>query len=854
MPYTVNGIGTTYCGTWNRQVQDGVCESCHRRGKLVSYETWHCICVIFIPIIPLGKKQILNYCPSCSRHRVMPYREWIKVRDKAINETASELSESPDDPDKAMGMHATLAAFQKHDEATQFAELIEQKFADIPRVQFYLAAWYERIGRSVVANRLFLRAFELAPDDLNIRRAALLTFVEQGDVDQAKSLIQPFLPGSENFDIGIFYSLATGFQKLGRHQEAVQTLRMLLDAAPGLKTDKTFRKALAVSEKALGVEQLTIPAEPFYRSGAFVAVMIGAAVVAVALLWNEFIAMNRRVTIVNGLKTPITVAVDGKAGVQVPAAGQTDVTLGEGSHAAEVTVPANQFPKVAFDFSTSWWERFIRRPVFIVDPTKSAAVVWEEATYVPRGEHAPQGRHELRLGEPLTVQKHVDYRFTEFPESITLDKKSGTVVKSRIAVLHEDVLDLVQHGQVLGASPTTMLPFIQTHLQQSPERDDLLPMYTYLCMQLHKATECCDFLSKRLEDRPVRVGWHRIYQSMLTQGVPPEEARKKHDELKRKYSELVEHEPDDASLLYLRGRLEGHGRNSWPYFEKSLALMPQHPYALYASGHSRLVNGDFDQARDLIGKAVEARPDDAQFKHNLVQAQFAAEDFPAMEKDARDELGRTPLSPTAMEKLLKVLVASNRAEEADRELAKYSETFQRIVPAQFNSLVQPLRLKLTSIKNEFPSLEQATANSQDPIARKYSFYAKLESNQLADVPTETVPSDGAYLNLCRELVATRLGDAEQAKISRTTALSLLDQGFDNDWAAADVLRQSADVSWEEVADLGCEPANKAVVLVVMARERADLRPKLLDLAEKLNFDLEFPHFLLAKEIADLRQK
>lgn len=855
MPYTVNGIGTTYFGKSNRQSQDGVCESCHRRGKLSSYETWHCICVLFIPIIPIGKKQILDYCPSCSRHRVMPFHEWVKIRDKAIGETASQFSESSDDPDKAIEMHATLAAFQKQDEATKLAEMLEGKFATVARVQFYLASWYERTGKPAIANRLFLRSFELAPDDLAIRRAALLTFVEQGNIDQAKGLMQPFLPGTEHFEPALFYALATGFQKQGRHQEAVHTLRMLLDAAPGLKSDKTFRKALAISEKALGVEELTIPSDPFYRTSAFKWVTAIAAIMAALGLWNSYIASNRVVTVVNGLPIPISVKVDSGKVVQVNANGQTDVALAEGRHEAEVVTPAGKYPNVVFEVTSDWLDRYFRRPVFVLDPTKSAAVLWEEATYVPVAQgHAPETRHELRLGEAFTSYKNVDYRFEEFPEKIKLDRKSGQAVKTRLAVVHEDVADLVQQGRSRGKSPAAMLPFLETHLQAAPEKDNLLLVYVYYALQADKIAECRNFLSTRLTDRPIRVEWHRRYQGLATHGLSAEDAKAQLEKLKHDYDQLIETEPMEPSLLYLRGRLEEHGRLSTPYYERALAIAPQHPYALYASANDHLVLGEFKVALDLLNNAVAAKPNDIEFKHSLIRAQFAAADYEALEKTARDDLNRTPLNPSALELLLKVLVAQERSDDADKELANFSARFRQIVPAQFHNLLDPLKWMLASMKGDFEQIDQETATSQNVGARQFAFFAKTEQHQLVDPPAEAQAAEAAYWHLCRALVARRLQNQEQESNSRETALTLLESSFDHDRAAAELLRNSATVGWDDISDLTADPGHKAVLLVVLAHERADLRSQLLDLAQTLNFDLEFPHFLIKREIEDLRQR
>ena len=158
------------------------------------------------------------------------------------------------------------------------------------------------------------------------------------------------------------------------------------------------------------------------------------------------------------------------------------------------------------------------------------------------------------------------------------------------------------------------------------------------------------------------------------------------------------------------------------------------------------------------------------------------------------------------------------------------------------------------MKGDFAQIDQETATSQNVGARQFAFFAKTEQHQLAEPPAEAQAAEAAYWRLCRGLVARRLQNREEESKSRETAISLLEGSFDHDRAAAELLRKSATVGWDDISDLTADPGHKAVILVVLAHERADLRSQLLDLAQTLNFDLEFPHYLIKREIEDLRQK
>ena len=73
MPSTVNGIGTHYWGKKNLYTYQGQCQACKRITSLSCYDTNLFFVVVFIPIIPLGRKRIIDHCSACTRHYAMAY-------------------------------------------------------------------------------------------------------------------------------------------------------------------------------------------------------------------------------------------------------------------------------------------------------------------------------------------------------------------------------------------------------------------------------------------------------------------------------------------------------------------------------------------------------------------------------------------------------------------------------------------------------------------------------------------------------------------------------------------------------------------------------------------------------------
>ena len=70
MPTTVNGIGTHYYGKQNSTSRMAACKSCGKMGVLESYDTRLWFVIVFIPVIPLGRKRITDECPRCRHHFV----------------------------------------------------------------------------------------------------------------------------------------------------------------------------------------------------------------------------------------------------------------------------------------------------------------------------------------------------------------------------------------------------------------------------------------------------------------------------------------------------------------------------------------------------------------------------------------------------------------------------------------------------------------------------------------------------------------------------------------------------------------------------------------------------------------
>ena len=143
MPYTVNGIGTHYYGKKNHSNRTAACKSCGKVGVLESYETRLWFVMVFIPVIPLGRKRITDKCPRC---RVITRPTCIKYEQARQLQTSAgleRLSAASCLPEAALEAHGQLLAFHENEQAAQFRDTALEKFPIHPALRAGLAAQLE---------------------------------------------------------------------------------------------------------------------------------------------------------------------------------------------------------------------------------------------------------------------------------------------------------------------------------------------------------------------------------------------------------------------------------------------------------------------------------------------------------------------------------------------------------------------------------------------------------------------------------------------------------------------------------------------------------------------------------------
>ncbi|HUT33813.1 MAG TPA: hypothetical protein VNE39_10050 [Planctomycetota bacterium] len=835
MPATVNGIGTTYYGKKNLRETPGTCEHCGRSGKLQSYETRLWFVVVFIPVVPLGRKQILDYCPACRRHKVLPVAEWQRIQNEAVSKAGHELAAAPDDPAAAVEFLDTLVGFQRTKEAADFAQVMARQFPNDATVQFRLGTWHDGEGRGAEADACFARAFELNPNNWQARRAVAVGAIEKGDLARATELLAAMPDDAAAQHAGAFLRLAQAHQERREHEAALGILREMLRRSPGLKSDKAFRKAARLSERAMRQEGALVPKPRLTpaRAVALAALAVVAAGVGGYLAWQA--ASQRGLHIVNRLPAAVSVAIDGTVRASVPPGEQARITVGTGRHRAEMTGGQGEPETVEFQIGG-------RTSTYVLNPRGAALLLVEEIYY---GTTEMEPRRRLHVGKPFLALSGIDYVFEDFPASVR--SESGKPLwKRRLVVVELDAvaaLFLLRHL----VPDEDLLAVAEHHLTRGPATERLLEEYRSLAASAGKLPRCRDFLAKGLGRRPVEQKWHRTYQGVC-------QALGEHDTLVPLYGQLLAAAPKDSALLYLRGRVAASRAEARDHFDRALAADAKNADAWFCKALDLAAVGDFAAARRPAEEACRLDPDDSEMADLLFVLRRAAGEAAQLEKELRAWLAERPYDFPAIARLAQLLVEKGDKAGAKTVQDAYAKAIQTELHEAGEQLLAATSFRLALLVGDTDAALASAAKLKDrlagTIARFYAHATRKEPGKAEALLGKLPPWLAGQNHLVAAMAWRESGDEAKAEAQWQQAITAFAARSGFEKRVSELLRLG--VSRGEVDELPLDHSTEVILLVGLAERHPDLRGDFLPLAEKLNPTRSALHGFLQRRIEALK--
>lgn len=849
MPVTYNGIGTRYVGEKNVQTRPGTCQQCHREVQLRSYDTRLFFVVLFIPIIPLKRMRILDYCPSCTRHYAMEASKWETAKQLEVSGALDRFRSDPT-PENGISVHQQLLNFHLIDQAQEFRQSLTEKFPDNAKVQAYLGASLVHLGKPEEAVVHYQRALALRPDLPEARIGVAQDLVRNGKLDEARQLLD-FLekPGaSQLYQLEPLNQLAQGYQRAQRHEDALKLFEILQKELPSLGELDWFRKLVKQSEKATGRADSQLPKTKISLkrfltlggpSGARTATILAVAFALVALgfvVSNEYIRRHRVLHLVNGFPTMATVKIAAIGEFKVNP-GFTPITLPEGRYHATIVGPVHE--ELELDVTSSYFDRWFEDPAWILNLGGEAIVVRTAATY---SQNPPPPRIDFLFGRSFQKLEGITHPFKDLPKQVQL-KKHETRTLTQLDLLNGSPLDVLNYYHQKKDLPRS-LNFSEQWLSGHDNDAAMFQWYVNDGSLSGETNRVLEFLRVGAEARPVKIEWHRAYQTALhwTADAP---------KIQSIYQHYLEAEPTNAALLYLRGRVETDRPTALTFYERSAAADPQSPYPLFALGYERLSHGDWPRARELLEQVHNQRPRDRGYESYLTSARLALGQASDIEKEARERLASRATDFYEAGRLVNALAVQGKKDA----VAQVCEDFSRANRAHYgndgrlasDSLWCSAAYALGDLKEWERVLDTAQPRVAEPIKAQFL----IESGKLSEAKDalKTSAKQGrlsALETLALAIAYHRAGDpAESDRIlaAKAAELDLIDQDLRR---AYELLMRAQPPRASEIQELTLPLQLKPIVLVGLGTKHPELQKNLFAMARQLNIEHEFPHLFVKK--------
>jgi tetratricopeptide (TPR) repeat protein len=843
MPTVVNGIGTWYYGKRRLHRLKGVCGFCGGVGDLESYDTTLFFVVLFIPLLPLGKKRILEKCPSCQQHRALPLKEWEAHKAQDIDRLLARLQENPDDRDTILEALALAASYQDEPLLDKLAPALAQHRRDDAAIQAQLGAAYSYFGRRTEAEAAYRNSLAVA-DDPRVREMLGLCLIKQGRPDEAAPYLAHIITQKDADQVGLIYLLVEAYQAQGMHTDALELMDCRDTAFPQLAKDKDCLTQRRTSERYQHTGQkvrsalLSESGTVGYKEGGWTArlpwliapalLLIALAVYLGVAIWK---GQSRKVYLVNGLNRPYTVSINGKEQSLQP--GATPVNLPEGEVVIEF--PGGGQEPIRCKIETPFFSRPFTSYTFAINPDRVAFLVEDEAecAEIPRPPTKPP---QLHGGEVLYSFKGLDYEFAEFPHSVQT-KKGQTIRKTRVGLAPAPTaLDRYRRALQLE-NEYQQFEYARQLLLQEP--DD--PYFPFLLIRSGRDQEALAFLEAGLTARPVRVDWHRGYQTLI-------ETNDRQRDLRPQYRRLVDETKGHPDAVFLLARVEDLDTSD-KLLQQAAGANPPSAYALHSLGFWALAQGQHAEAVNWMQRACKAFPDYPNRKEHYWAALLATGQYERVLEEVRSK-------PQDWAAALPFWTAQVQAYAGKRDRNRAQSAVDEAVQPFFGPDTAPLGKFLRAwLEIQLCCWEGDVAGflkRQEDTPRAWDCQARLLRNNLHEAAGMVMEKHLEEAEIGHGLVylaALKHGEQKLADEEFQKLMAALDRDDRHTRQLAEILAGRKPVDMGLITRLPIDAREKRVLVTVAARRFPDKAEELLRFARTLDFHRD-PTSLCLRQILD----
>ncbi len=842
MPHTINGIGTHYWGKRNRLERPGVCPHCGKSVQLTSYDTRLWFVVLFLPLVPLGRKRVVDYCPRCTLHGVVKLGDWEQRKGEAVERGMAAMRERPGESEPALELFGSLLAFGEIQPALELSQAMSERFAADAGVLARLGATLEVYGRGTEARRLLDRAFEIDPAQPTARVARALELVRIGSLDEARELLKFLEDEGSPADVRPLWPLADALSRAGRGAEASALFDLLARRAPELAQLPEFRRDARRAARAPKGQRVRLPR----RRGSWkIAAAATAGVAVLALLAFAGLvepARHRTLWVAHGFEEPVVVDVRGSERFSVPAGHVRAVELSEGDWTVELSGPVER--TLIVPIHTGLRERLFDHPAFVLNVEGSAIFMLEHLIYSASPDPSAPFRGELLYGEELVKLPDVDFAFTAAPEQIRIESSGDHARRTALDLFRGGIHDAFAWTWS-NRDPSSALLLAEWHLRLHPGDVAFLSHYLQLASDPALFERVRAFLATGAGLDPVRIPWHRAHQHFeLLAGEDPTP----------RYEALLSEQPLSSELCYLRGRICARRSEAEALYLRALQADDGNAYAQAALGHLLGARGEWAAARERLERAIALEPAEPAFAFALRSARLQLGDHAAMERELEAELSARPDDLHALMALGEVLLSRGAHEQARALQERGEAAYRATYGAEAGPGIDSLRNGLDYFAGDPASCaarlgQDAAAKESGALQRVLLEQGSLDQARQAPAG-KAVGDEAPIVHLAWALAAVLAGDEESARGSRQAAQAALEAGPAPSRLAAELVTRGPDVPLSELLDAYLDPRLLAVLLAELSLRWPERGEELAAAARASNVERSFPYLLVERATPD----
>lgn len=604
MPFTVNGCGTTYVGSRrNRTTRTGRCDLCGKEAYLRSYDTWHCICVVFVPVIPLQRFRIVDECSACRRHRRVP----LAALERALAAEIEPLRARSLAGDLEAGRDIARACirYDRYSRARDRLREVLDRHPNDPEANWLLGVAFTAMEEPAPATPFLEAAVRESRGEEKYLESLAYNLAGRREFAKAEALFRKLVARSPGHPPWL-YQLAVALKAQGRAAEAADAFAALEAAEPATRQDPGVGKVSAEVKLAAGrdltpAERVAVEAGRQGRRRRLIAAAAAGVLLAAGAIAVWISDRTVRVVVDNHADRPLAVRVDGAAWIEVPPRRYANARLPRGTHRLQASAGdlAEQFE---IEADPPLLGNVFGSATFVCDPFRRGVYVDHEVVY---GSTAPRP-DVLHAWERWFLVPAVDDLFTEPPtfQLVEEGKSKRRAYVERAAGLPPASLAafLLSRGR-----PDDAIECLETEAERGKGDPDLLAALAAVGTSADRQEAVAAWLAARRSADPSALHYHRMYQEVRKdQG--------QEDAVRREYDDLLAKSPGSAMAHYLRGRIEGRADGANRLYRAAIRLDPGFAWphvalGLSLSGEGRLAEAipEFREYRRLAGDTAEAR-------------------------------------------------------------------------------------------------------------------------------------------------------------------------------------------------------------------------------------------------------